>query len=30
LLVGYYGSLALALAVFRPVLPESFANDHGA
>ena len=30
LLVGYYGSLALALAVFRPVLPESFADDHGA
>jgi 4-carboxymuconolactone decarboxylase len=23
-LVGYYGALALALAVFRPVLPESF------
>ena len=29
-LVGYYGALALALAVFRPVLPESFAADHGA
>jgi alkylhydroperoxidase family enzyme len=29
-LVGYYGALALALAVFRPVLPESFADDHGA
>jgi 4-carboxymuconolactone decarboxylase len=25
-LVGYYGALALALAVFRPVLPESFAD----
>jgi hypothetical protein len=23
-LVGYYGALALALAVFRPALPESF------
>jgi 4-carboxymuconolactone decarboxylase len=23
-LVGYYGALALALAVFRPELPESF------
>jgi 4-carboxymuconolactone decarboxylase len=31
-LVGYYGALALALAVFRPVLPESFtaARDRGA
>ena len=29
-LVGYYGALALALAVFRPVLPDSFAADHGA
>jgi hypothetical protein len=29
-LVGYYGALALALAVFRPVLPESFAEDDGA
>jgi 4-carboxymuconolactone decarboxylase len=29
-LVGYYSALALALAVFRPVLPESFADDHGA
>jgi 4-carboxymuconolactone decarboxylase len=27
-LVGYYGALALALAVFRPVLPEAFADDH--
>jgi 4-carboxymuconolactone decarboxylase len=25
-LVGYYGALALALAVFRPELPESFAD----
>jgi 4-carboxymuconolactone decarboxylase len=25
-LVGYYGALALALAVFRPVLPEPFAD----
>ena len=25
-LVGYYGALALALAVFRPALPESFAD----
>jgi 4-carboxymuconolactone decarboxylase len=25
-LVGYYGALALALAVFRPVLPPSFAD----
>jgi 4-carboxymuconolactone decarboxylase len=25
-LVGYYGALALALAVFRPELPESFAG----
>ena len=25
-LVGYYGALALALAVFRPTLPESFAD----
>ena len=25
-LVGYYSALALALAVFRPVLPESFSN----
>jgi 4-carboxymuconolactone decarboxylase len=29
-LVGYYGALALSLAVFRPVLPESFADDHRA
>ena len=29
-LVGYYGALALALAVFRPELPESFADEHGA
>lgn len=29
-LVGYYAALALALAVFRPALPESFADDHGA
>jgi alkylhydroperoxidase family enzyme len=28
-LVGYYGALALALAVFRPVLPEPFADGHG-
>jgi 4-carboxymuconolactone decarboxylase len=25
-LVGYYGALALALAVFRPALPDSFAD----
>jgi 4-carboxymuconolactone decarboxylase len=25
-LVGYYGALALALAVFRPTLPESFSD----
>ena len=25
-LVGYYSALALSLAVFRPVLPESFAD----
>jgi 4-carboxymuconolactone decarboxylase len=29
-LVGYYSALALALAVFRPALPEGFADDHGA
>jgi 4-carboxymuconolactone decarboxylase len=29
-LAGYYGALALALAVFRPALPESFADDHRA
>ena len=29
-LAGYYGALALALAVFRPVLPEEFARDRGA
>lgn len=29
-LVGYYAALALALAVFRLALPESFADDHGA
>lgn len=29
-LVGYYSALALALAVFRPALPEGFAHDHGA
>jgi len=29
-LVGYYGALALALAVFRPALPASFAERHGA
>jgi 4-carboxymuconolactone decarboxylase len=29
-LVGYYAALALALAVFRPALPESFADDHSA
>jgi 4-carboxymuconolactone decarboxylase len=28
-LVGYYSALALALAVFRPVLPESFSAAHG-
>lgn len=27
-LVGYYSALALALAVFRPVLPESFSAGH--
>jgi len=27
-LVGYYSALALALAVFRPVLPESFTRAH--
>jgi alkylhydroperoxidase family enzyme len=27
-LVGYYSALALALAVFRPVLPESFTRSH--
>ena len=27
-LVGYYSALALSLAVFRPVLPESFARAH--
>jgi 4-carboxymuconolactone decarboxylase len=27
-LVGYYSALALALAVFRPFLPESFAAAH--
>jgi hypothetical protein len=27
-LVGYYSALALSLAVFRPVLPESFASTH--
>jgi 4-carboxymuconolactone decarboxylase len=27
-LVGYYAALALALAVFRPVLPESFTKAH--
>jgi 4-carboxymuconolactone decarboxylase len=27
-LVGYYSALALALAVFRPVLPESFTAGH--
>jgi 4-carboxymuconolactone decarboxylase len=27
-LVGYYNALALALAVFRPALPESFACGH--
>ena len=25
-LVGYYSALALSLAVFRPVLPESFSG----
>jgi 4-carboxymuconolactone decarboxylase len=25
-LVGYYSALALSLAVFRPVLPESFSD----
>jgi len=29
-LVGYYSALALSLAVFRPVLPESFADGDGA
>jgi 4-carboxymuconolactone decarboxylase len=29
-LVGYYSALALALAVFRPVLPESFTRSHTA
>ena len=29
-LVGYYAALALALAVFRPVLPESIASAHAA
>jgi 4-carboxymuconolactone decarboxylase len=29
-LVGYYSALALALAVFRPVLPESFTAAHEA
>ena len=27
-LVGYYSALALSLAVFRPVLPESFTGAH--
>jgi len=27
-LVGYYSALALSLAVFRPVLPESFTGGH--
>lgn len=27
-LVGYYGALALSLAVFRPFLPESFTGGH--
>jgi 4-carboxymuconolactone decarboxylase len=27
-LVGYYSALALSLAVFRPVLPESFSAGH--
>jgi 4-carboxymuconolactone decarboxylase len=27
-LVGYYSALALSLAVFRPVLPESFSRAH--
>jgi 4-carboxymuconolactone decarboxylase len=27
-LVGYYSALALSLAVFRPVLPESFSDRH--
>ena len=27
-LVGYYSALALSLAVFRPVLPESFTSTH--
>jgi 4-carboxymuconolactone decarboxylase len=27
-LVGYYSALALALAVFRPVLPDSFSDGH--
>jgi 4-carboxymuconolactone decarboxylase len=29
-LVGYYSALALALAVFRPALPDSFAAAHAA
>ena len=29
-LVGYYAALALALAVFRPVLPESIASASAA
>jgi 4-carboxymuconolactone decarboxylase len=29
-LAGYYAALALALAVFRPVLPEAFSDDYGA
>ena len=27
-LVGYYSALALALAVFRPAVPESFTAAH--
>ena len=27
-LVGYYSALALSLAVFRPVLPESLSDEH--
>ena len=27
-LVGYYSALALSLAVFRPVLPDSFSDGH--
>jgi hypothetical protein len=27
-LAGYYSALALSLAVFRPVLPESFSAGH--